>query len=485
MNDEIRITMDKKEYVAAIDLGTSKVAVLVGRKSADGRKLEVLASSMSDSLSGIVRGEIRNTEYLSKALKEAIDTIEGELGITIREVCAGVSGQHIKTVRHAGYIFIENSDGEVRAADVQRLNASMNNIQLPVGETIVDILPQEYRLDDEPDVREPAGMIGNKLEASFHIVVGDKTAIGRVDKTLQTRHNITVVQHLLGPLASAEAVLIPDEKELGVCMVDIGGGTTELCIYHDNIVRHTAIIPLGGNIINKDIRSYGILERRVESLKVKFGGAVSAMEKADTFITIPGLNARDPKEISCRNLAAIIEARLLDIIDSVKYEIKRAGYEGRLGAGIVLTGGAAQTRNIDALFRNHTGCDVRVASPEVHVADSSLELVGSPAYSTAVGLLLKGVGIGASSAARRPVVRTATVTAVKPLVAEPEKVEETRSSHRRWNELAEEKRKGAEESPYDEEPDDETPVSQKRGGWLRRMRERFSGAFEVVDDEEI
>jgi cell division protein FtsA len=489
---QIYLKQMDKNYVVAIDLGTSKVATLVGRRSPDGRRLEVLASSMSDSLSGIVRGELRNTELVSKALKETIDNIEGELGISIREACVGVSGQHIKTVRHAGYIFIENGDGEVRTSDVQRLNASMNNIQLPVGETIIDILPQEYRLDDEPDVREPAGMIGNKLEASFNIVVGDKTAIARIDKTLLGKHNIRVAQHLLSPLAAADAVLIQDEKELGVCLVDIGGGTTNVCIYHDNIARHTAIIPLGGSIINKDIRSYGILERRVEWLKVKFGAAVSAMEKADTFITIPGLNnARDPKEISCRNLAAIIEARLLDIVDSVKYEIKRAGYEDRLGAGIVLTGGVSQTRNIDVLFHNHTGYDVRVALPEVYVTDSSLELVGSPVWSVAVGLLLKGAGVGSEvSTVRRPAVRTTTVTTVKPPVEEPparkepETVEDTRSSRRRWNNLAEEKRKGP-ETQEDNEPDDEAPVVEKKGGWLHRIRERFSGAFEVVDDEEI
>jgi len=220
------------------------------------------------------------------------------------------------------------------------------------------------------------------------------------------------------------------------------------------------------------------------------------MERSDKFITIPGLNARDPKEISCRNLASIIEARLLDIIDSVKYEIKKAGYEGRLGAGIVLTGGTAQTRNIDVLFKNHTGYDVRVAFPEVHVTDSSLELVNSPAYSVAVGLLLKGAGIGnAAVSGRRPVVKTATVTAVKPSVEVPEKkepektVEDTRSTRRRWNELAEERRKEPKDTSFGEDSEDDVSAEDKEGkkggGWFQRVRERFSNAFEVVDDEEI
>ena len=482
--------MEKKDYVVAIDLGTSKVATLVGRKSGE-NKIEVLASSMSDSLAGIVRGEIKNTEHISKALKQTLDNIEQELNIQIREAWVGVSGQHIKTLKHSGYIFIENNDGEVRERDVQRLNDSMNNIQIPVGETIVDILPQEYRLDDEPDVREPVGMIGNKLDASFNIIVGDKSAIGRIDRTL-SRHNISVKQHILNPLAAAEAVLIPDEKELGVCVVDIGGGTTDICIYHDNIIRHTAVIPLGGNIINKDIRSYGILERRVESLKVKFGGAVGAMERADKFITIPGLNARDPKEISCRNLASIIEARLLDIIDSVTYEIKKTGYEGRLGAGIVLTGGAAQTRNIDVLFKNHTGYDVRIAIPEVYVTDSSIELVHSPAYSVAVGLLLKAAGgvTATRTAGHRPVVKTATVTAVKPPVVEKKKepeeeVESTRSNRRRWNELANARREETQDTTFDEQEGDEAAEekAEKKGGWFQRVKKRLSDTFEVIDDD--
>ncbi|MDR0955430.1 MAG: cell division protein FtsA [Rikenellaceae bacterium] len=481
--------MEKSENFVAIDLGTSKVVTLVGRKAADG-KAEILSCSIHDSLSGIVRGEIKNIEQVSLALKETIDNIEKESGISIRQAWVGISGQHIKTLRHSGYIFIENNDGEVRQRDVQRLNDSMNNIQLPLGETILHILPQEYRLDDEPDVREPVGMIGNKLEASFHIVTSDKATVGLVDKTL-AKHNITVSGRVLTPLAAAEAVLIPDEKELGVCLVDIGGGTTSLCIYHDNIIRHTGIIPLGGNIINKDIRSYGILERKVESLKVKFGGAVGAMEQADKFITIPGLSARDPKEISCRNLASIIEARLLDIIDSVNHEIKRAGYENRLGAGIVLTGGTALTRNIDVLFKNHTGYDVRVAIPDPYVTDESLELVHSPIYSVAVGLLLKALGLGDKprGAAARPLVQSATATVQRSGQPLEERTkpktdpEETKTSPRRWSELADTRRNEAKEPPFEPEEEEPEVEKPKKGGFFFRIKERLTNTFDVIDED--
>ena len=486
---------EKNEYVVAIDLGTSKVATLVGKK-ADGGKIEILASAMSDSLSGVVRGEIKNTEHISKALNETIQKIESELGIAIKEAYVGVSGHHIKSSKHSGYIFIENNDGEVRERDVQRLNESMNNIQIPVGETIIHILPQEYTVDEESGIREPVGMIGNKLEATFNIVTGDKAAIGRIDKCL-SKLNVSVSQHMLNPLAAAEAVLIPDEKELGVCVVDIGGGTTDVCIVHDNIVRHVAILPLGGNIINKDIRSYGILERRVESLKVKFGGAVGALERADKFITIPGLNARDPKEISCRNLASIIEARMLDIIDCVRFEIKKAGYENRLGAGIVLTGGSAQTRNLDVLFKEHAGYDVRIAIPETHVTEESAELVNSPAYSVAVGLLLKAVGAGVAmrvGVSTRPAVTVKTAPqpvaqpqpkAVTPPVEKTpeEEVESTRSTRRRWNELASARREERDTSFGMDTEDESEDDGDRPKSWWQRAKDRLTSTFEVIDDD--
>ena len=491
---------EKNEYVVAIDLGTSKVATLVGRSAGEGR-VEVLASAMSDSLSGVVRGEIKNTEHISKAIRETIDQIETELGIAIGEAWVGVSGPYIKSSAHSGYIFIENNDGEVREADVQRLNESMNHIQIPVGETIIHILPQEYTVDEEGGIREPAGMIGRKLEASFIIVTGDRNAISRVDKCLN-KCNVRVAHHVLDPLASAEAVLVPDEKELGVCVVDLGGGTTDVCIYHDNLVRHAAIIPLGGNIINKDIRSYGILERRVEALKVRFGSAVGALERADKFITIPGLNARDPKEISCRNLASIIEARMLDIVDCVLLEIKKAGYQNRLGAGIVLTGGGALTRNLDVLFREHTPYDVRVAVPDTHVSEASAELVNSPTYSTAVGLLLQGAAAvssrtGVEPARNRPPVvikrsGPASITPPTPVPEKPapapdknpaEEVESTRSSRRRWRELASARRTEPEEQHLDTEIETDADDGDKPRSWWQRAKDRFSGAFEVIDDE--
>ncbi len=479
--------MQKNDYVVAIDLGTSRVVTLVGRK-APGNRIEVLASSVSDSMAGVARGEIKNTEHISKALKETITNIENELNIGIREAYVGLSGQHIKCSRHSGYIFIENNDGEVREKDVQRLRESMNNIQIPVGETIVHILPQEYTVDDEKGIREPVGVIGNKLEATFNIITGDRNALSRVDKCL-SKLNVSVAQHILNPLAAAQAVLVPDEKELGVAVVDIGGGTTDVCIYHDNIVRHVAIIPLGGNIVNKDIRSYGILERRVESLKVKFGSAVGALERADKFITIPGLNARDPKEISCRNLASIIEARMMDIIDCVLFEIRKSGYEKKLGAGIVLTGGCAQLKNLDILFREHTGYDVRVAIPDAHITPESVELVNTPAYSAAVGLLLKAVGAGVAMKTEpsRPVVNTAvsaTALGSGPDKPSRETEQEVRRPVRstRWNEAQSQNVRPTRDTKFEVDEEEEKTTDRPKN-WWQRAKDRITSTFETIDDD--
>ncbi|MCC8088268.1 MAG: cell division protein FtsA [Rikenellaceae bacterium] len=472
--------MEKKEYVVAIDLGTSKVVTLVGKKS-ENNKIEILSGAVSDSLGGVSRGEIKNTEHLSKAVKNTLEKIEKELDISVREAYVGITGQHIKSSKHSGYIFIENNDNEVRKTDVQRLNDSMNNVQIPIGETIVHIIPQKYAVDGESDIGEPVGVIGKKLEASFNIISGNRETISRIDKCL-AKSNIRVTRHILNPLAAAEAVLVPDEKELGVAVIDIGGGTADLCIYHDNIVRHVAIIPLGGNIINRDIRYYGILERYIESLKVKFGGAVSELERPDKYITIPGVNARSSKEISFRNLASIIEARMMDIIESVNYEIRRSGYKDKLAAGIVITGACAKLRNLDTLFRGQTGYEVRVAVPDVHLTEHNRNLVDDPGFSTAVGLLVHALKDGASM----------SVDAAKaaPAVASQQSIPVTpnqpyqQQQRPRFNMPADKHpAKPNNDTSFDDAGAAEKEDKTRKRGLFGKIADKFAGMFETIDDE--
>lgn len=387
--------MDNNEYVAAVDLGTTKVAMAVGRK-AEKNKIEIVALKEVAS-NGVMKGDLKNIEQASQVLREVKAKLEQELGIVVREAYVGVSGQHIQCNRTQGYVTVQNvTDAgvtEVRKSDVERLIDDQRNASLPAGKTIISILPQSYTLDGEDDISEPVGMEGRKLEAKFNVIIGEETAIERIRRCFQ-RVGLKLAGIVLQPLASAEAVLSDDEKELGVAVVDLGGGTTDICVYYDKVIRHLAVIPIGGNIINKDIRAYGILERYVEKLKTSFGEAVAERTPGDKYINIPSVNGQAPKEIAVRTLAGIIEARMYDIIDYVKIEIERCGFKGRLGAGIVLTGGGANLRNLDLLFKMHTGMDVRIAQPVTYVASESAELVSAPKYSTLTGIILDEVRKG-------------------------------------------------------------------------------------------
>lgn len=387
--------METNEYVAAVDLGTTKVVMAVGRK-AEKNKIEIVALKEVAS-SGVMKGDLKNIEQASQVLREVKAKLEQELGIMVREAYVGVSGQHIQCNRTQGYVTVQNvTDAgvtEVRRGDVERLIDDQRNASLPAGKTIISILPQSYTLDGEDDISEPVGMEGRKLEAKFNVIIGEETAIERIRRCFQ-RVGLKLAGIVLQPLASAEAVLSDDEKELGVAVIDIGGGTTDICIYYDKVIRHLAVIPIGGNIINKDIRAYGILERYVEKLKTSFGEAVAERTPGDKYINIPSVNGQAPKEIAVRTLAGIIEARMYDIIDYVKLEIERCGFKGRLGAGIVLTGGGANLKNLDLLFKMHTGMDVRVAQPVTYVAAESTELISAPKYSTLTGIILDAVRKG-------------------------------------------------------------------------------------------
>ncbi len=387
--------MDNNEYVAAVDLGTTKVVMAVGRK-AEKNKIEIVALKEVAS-NGVMKGDLKNIEQASQVLREVKTRLEQELGIVVREAYVGVSGQHIQCNRTQGYVTVQNMTDagvtEVRRSDVERLIEDQRNASLPAGKTIISILPQSYILDGEDDISEPVGMEGRKLEAKFNVIIGEETAIERIRRCFQ-RVGLNLAGIVLQPLASAEAVLSDDEKELGVAVVDIGGGTTDICVYYDKVIRHLAVIPIGGNIINKDIRAYGILERYVEKLKTSFGEAVADRTPGDKYINIPSVNGQAPKEIAVKALAGIIEARMCDVIDYVKIEIERCGFKGRLGAGIVLTGGGANLKNLDQLFKMHTGMDVRIAQPVTYVVADSVELISAPKYSTLTGIVLDAVRKG-------------------------------------------------------------------------------------------
>ncbi len=379
--------MENGGYIVAIDLGSNTVTVVVGTKTDDG-KIKILDKEISSVQGGgMVRGEIKNIDLVSQSIKAAVNAIESRTGIRITEAYTGISGQHIRSVKQPYYVFASRGD-EIRQEDVRQLHDSMRNVPAPDGEKILQIIPQNYIIDDKEETANPVGTFGNKLASTFNIILGDTVAINRFEMALK-RVNISPLGIYLNAIASGEAVLTPDEKEEGIAVIDIGGGTTDIVVYQNNIIRHVGIVPIGGNAINKDIRSYGILEKHVESLKTRYGEAVRDAAQPDKYITTPGLSAKASKEISAQNLAAIIEARMLDIIDFAIEEIKKSGYHDKLGAGVILTGGGAKLKHIDLLFKNYTGLDVRVAGAESNLEEASLDLAGDPAMATAIGLLIR------------------------------------------------------------------------------------------------
>lgn len=384
--------MNPEQIAVGLDIGTTKIVAMIGRKNEYG-KLEIIGMGKAKSL-GVHRGVVTNITQTIESIKQAVEAAENESGLNIKSVVVGIAGQHIRSLQHSDYIIRQNADDVIEDRDIDNLIQNVHNLVMLPGEEIIHVLPQEYKIDGQPEIREPRGMYGSRLEANFHIVVGQISSIKNIGRCVKSS-NLNVADITLEPLASAEAVLSQEEKEAGVVLVDIGGGTTDVAIFKDGIIRHTAVIPFGGNVITEDIKEgCSIIEKQAELLKIKFGSAWPGENKENEIVSIPGLRGREPKEISLKNLAKIIHARVVEIIEQVYLEIKNYGYDEnkkKLIAGIVLTGGGSQLKHIKQLVEFVTGMDTRIGFPNEHLASESDDEYSSPVYATAVGLVLKGL----------------------------------------------------------------------------------------------
>ncbi|HPF92802.1 MAG TPA: cell division protein FtsA [Tenuifilaceae bacterium] len=378
----------QNEYVAAIDLGTTKIVTLIGKKNDNG-KLQIVAHSKAPS-TGVKRGVVLNIEETVASIQRTVEDVQLKSGIIFGDVFVGIAGQHIRSVRNRGYINLSAEKDMIDLDDVQKLVDDMFKIPTEIGEEILHVLPQNFIVDNESGIKNPVGMSGKRLEANFHIVIGQTASAKNIEKCVN-RVDLNVTDLILEPLASAEAVLTDDEKEAGVVLVDIGGGTTDVAVYFDGIVRHTAVIPFGGNVITNDIKEgCSILQRQAEQLKVQFGSALGDIAPEDKIVTIPGISGREPKEISFKSLAYIIQSRMEEIIDYVTFEVENSGYADKLSAGIVLTGGGSLLRHLSQLVKFKTGFDVRIGYPNEHLTADSNEEINTPTYSTGIGLVIKG-----------------------------------------------------------------------------------------------
>ena len=380
--------MEDNTYVG-LDIGTTKIVVMVGSLN-EYDKLKIVGIGKSKSL-GVHRGVVNNITQTIQSIQSAVIDAEADSSSKIKKVVVGIAGQHIRSLQHSDYITRSNSDQVIDENDLEKLVNQVYKLVMLPGEEIIHVLPQEYKVDGQSEIKEPIGMFGARLEANFHVVVGQVSSIKNIARCIKSA-GIDFEGITLEPIASSDAVLSLEEKEAGVALIDIGGGTTDLAIFKDGIIRHTSVIPFGGNVITEDIKEgCSIIEKQAELLKIKFGSAWPGENKDNEIVSIPGLRGRDPKEISLKKLSKIIHSRVVDIIEQVFVEIKNYGHEDqkkKLIGGIVLTGGGSQLKHLKQLVEYITGMDTRLGYPSEHLAGNNSIEISSPMFATAVGLVM-------------------------------------------------------------------------------------------------
>ncbi len=393
--DKTKVTSSQSPIVVGLDIGTTKICVIVGRRTHHG-KIEILGIGKAES-AGVTRGVVSNIQKTVQGIAQAVEVASGQSNVEIQVVNVGIAGQHIKSLQHRGILTRRELTNEISKKDIDKLIDDMFKLVMPPGEEIIHVLPQEFTIDNEPGIKDPIGMAGVRLEANFHIISGQVTAVKNIMKCV-TNAGLQTQDLILEPLASSESVLSDEEKEAGIALVDIGGGTTDIAIFHEGIIRHTAVIPFGGNSVTEDIREgCSVMRNQAELLKTRFGSALAEENKDNEIICVPGLRGREPKEISVKNLAYVIQARMEEIIEHVYYEIKSSGYEKKLIGGVVITGGGALLKHLSQAVEFVTGLDCRIGYPNEHLSKyeempkAIYEDLKSPMYATSVGLLIKGI----------------------------------------------------------------------------------------------
>jgi cell division protein FtsA len=390
-NNKLNQTMNQEQpIIVGLDIGTTKIAAIAGRKNEYG-KLEILGFGRANS-NGVKHGQVLNIDETIKAIRMALDNCyASNPNLSISEVYVGIAGHHIKSLQTRGDIVRQNTDDEITQKEIDQLVADQYKTYIPAGDQIIDVIPQEFAVDNFQNIISPIGYGGVKVGANFHIITGDKNAIKNISRAVE-KSGLQTKDLVLQPLASAAAVMGQEDLEAGVAIVDIGGGTTDLAVFYEGILKHTAVIPFGGENITNDIKTgLGVLKTQAEQMKVQFGSALSNEAKGNAFITIPGLRGMPAKEISVKNLANIIQARMSEIMDFVSYHLKQVGLDNKmLNGGIVLTGGGAQLKHLIQLTEYVTGLNARIGYPNEHLASGQIEELARPTYSTCIGLILKG-----------------------------------------------------------------------------------------------
>jgi cell division protein FtsA len=381
---------EQQPIIVGLDIGTTKIAAIAGRKNEFG-KLEIIGFGRANS-NGVKHGQVLNIDETIKAINMALENcFASNPGLEINEVYVGIAGHHIKSLQTRGDIVRQQTDDEISQREIDQLISDQYKTYIPAGDQIIDVIPQEFTVDNFQNIPNPIGYGGVKIGANFHIITGDKNAIRNITRAVE-KSGLKTKDLVLQPLASASAVMGTEDLEAGVAIVDIGGGTTDLAVFYEGILKHTAVIPFGGENITNDIKTgLGVLKTQAEQMKVQFGSALANEARSNAFITIPGLRGMPAKEISVKNLANIIQARMSEIMDFVTYHLKQVGLDSRmLNGGIVLTGGGSQLKHLIQLTEYVTGLNARIGYPTEHLAAGHIEELARPTYSTCIGLIMKG-----------------------------------------------------------------------------------------------
>ncbi|RNC84515.1 MAG: cell division protein FtsA [Balneola sp.] len=382
---------EQENIMVGLDIGTTKICAIVASID-DQERINILGVGKAPS-EGLNRGVVVNIDKTVTAIKDAIAQAELASGIQVNSVNVGIAGDHIRSMRSKGVITINNKDNEITGQDVERLLEDCQRIMLPTDQQILHVIPQEFVVDGQDGINDPVGMSGMRMEAEVHIITGLVSAAKNIYRCVE-RAGYQVADIILEPLASSYAVLDQEEKEAGVVLVDIGGGTTDVAIFQDNTIRHTAVIAIAGQKVTDDIRlGLSVLDDQAETLKRNHGESYADLIQADEVITVPGIAGRPPKEITKSILAKIIQARMEEILEIVSIEIKRSGYSESLSAGAVITGGGSLIKNITALGSEILGMDAKVGIP-LGITGGLIQEVNSPIYATGVGLVIHALKTG-------------------------------------------------------------------------------------------
>lgn len=378
-----------KELIVGLDIGTTKVCAIVGQRNENG-KINILGVGSQPSMGGVMRGEVTNVARTVEAIKGAIANASRVSNVEIANVLVGIAGEHIRSFQQSGVRIRQNAELEINKAELQEMNKEQFRTAIDPGSKILHAFPQEYIIDSKQVTMAPEGMMGSKLECKYHVITGRMNAAKTIVKCVEDA-GLSAADIVVEPIASAFAVLTEEELQTGIAIVDIGGGTTDLAIFYGGKIRHTAVIPFGGEIITQDIvEAFSILPKQAELIKVKYGHALPEGTRSNVIITVPGIGDRKPKQILEKNLAYVINARMKEILGLVNDEIKISGYKDKLNLGVVLTGGGAQLKDISNLAEFVLSCEAKIGMPDPHLGSGLVDEVKSPMFATCIGLVLKG-----------------------------------------------------------------------------------------------